>query len=199
MRGVERLEAFSDGVYAIAITLLVIEIKVPATEVVQRVGLLHALAHHWASYAAFTLSFVIIGIMWANHHNIFRYIGRTNHTLAMLNLGLMFCTAFLPFPTAVLADYLPMPSERTTAVVLYGATLTLTAIFYNALWLYASHKRRLLKPDADQALVDAVTREYLLGPVLYALATLVAFLSVWVSLAIHALLALIYLVSNKSR
>ncbi|HYL05988.1 MAG TPA: TMEM175 family protein, partial [Thermoanaerobaculia bacterium] len=90
-----RLEAFSDGVFAIAITLLILEIRVPAARVAA-VGLRHALGEAWPSYIAYTLSFAIIGIMWANHHNICRFIGRANHTLVMLNLGLLFFVAFLP-------------------------------------------------------------------------------------------------------
>jgi uncharacterized membrane protein len=199
MRGAERLEAFSDGVYAIAITLLILEIRVPASETVSAIGLWHALGQRWSSYAAYVLSFLIIGIMWANHHNIFRYIGRANHQLVMLNLGLLFCTAFLPFPTAVLAQYLPSSADRAVAAVFYGGTLTVTSIFYNALWLYAARGRRLLKPDADPRLVNAITREFLFGPIFYAIATAIAFLSVGVSLAIHALLALLYVVPNKSR
>src|SRR5258706_5868897 len=102
VRGVERLEAFSDGVFAIAITLLILEIKVPSLEATSASGLWRALVSHWSSYLAFALSFLIIGIMWANHHNIFRYVRGADHALAMFNLGLLFCVAFLPFPTAVL-------------------------------------------------------------------------------------------------
>src|SRR5580693_5887341 len=88
--GVERLEAFSDGVFSIAITLLVLEIHVPPMDAAGSGGLWRALAEQWPSYAAYALSFAIIGIMWANHHNIFRYIARTNHAFLMWNLGLLF-------------------------------------------------------------------------------------------------------------
>jgi uncharacterized membrane protein len=198
VRGVERLEAFSDGVFAIAITLLILEIKVPSLEATGANGLWRALVSHWSSYIAFALSFLIIGIMWANHHNIFRYVRGANHALTMFNLGLLFCVAFLPFPTAVLAEYLPTP-DQTVAVVFYGGTLTVTAIFYNALWFYAASGRRLIKPDVDQGLVSGVTREYFAGPILYAVATGIAFVNVWISLAIHALLALLYVVPTQSR
>ena len=197
MRGIERLEAFSDGVYAIVITLLVLEIRVPTGDAVA-VGLARALGRLWPSFGAFLLSFVIIGIMWANHHNICRYIAHVNHTFVMLNLGLLLCTAFLPFPTAVLAAYLPTP-DRTTATVFYGGALTLTAVFYNSLWRYAAAGRRLIKSDVDQHLIEGVTREYAFGPILYGIATLVALLNVWVSLGIHAGLAGLYLRPSKSR
>jgi uncharacterized membrane protein len=197
--GIERMGAFCDGVFAIALTLLVLELRVPAADIVGREGLWHALGGHWSSYGAFALSFGIIGIMWANHHSLFRYIGRTNHIFSMLNLGLLFFTVLLPFPTAVLATYLPSPEARTPATVLYGANLVMTAIFFNLLWRYAIKGRRLLRPEADQQLVDAVTAEYRLGPVFYGAATLLAFVSVWVSLGIHGLLAAMFLLPNKSR
>jgi len=198
-QGTERVGAFCDGVFAIAMTLLVLELRVPAADIVAREGLWRALGSHWSSYGAFALSFAIIGIMWANHHSLFRYIGRTNHTFSMLNLALLFFTVLLPFPTAVLATYLPSPTARTPATVLYGANLVATAICFNLLWRYAIKDRRLLRPEADQNLVDAVTREYLFGPILYGAATLLAFVSVWISLGIHGLLAAMFLLPNKSR
>ncbi len=198
-QGTERIGAFCDGVFAIAMTLLVLELRVPAAEVVARDGLWRALGGHWSSYGAFALSFAIIGIMWANHHAIFRYIGRSDHVFSMLNLGLLFFVVLLPFPTAVLATYLPNVGARTAAVVLYGANLVATAICFNLVWRYAVKGRRLLRPDADQQLVDAVTAEYRLGPVFYGAATLLAFVSVWISLGIHALMAGLFLLPNKSR
>jgi uncharacterized membrane protein len=198
-QGTERVGAFCDGVFAIAMTLLVLELRVPSADIVARDGLWHALGGRWSSYGAFALSFAIIGIMWANHHAIFRYIGRTNHTFSMLNLGLLFFVVLLPFPTAVLATYLPSAEARTPAVVLYGANLVATAIFFNLVWRYAVKGRRLLRLEADQQLVDAVTAEYRLGPVFYAAATLLAFVSVWISLGIHALMAGLFLLPNKSR
>ncbi len=199
MNGLARLEAFCDGVYAIAITLLVLDIRVPGEDVVRSGGLWHALGGQWPSYGAYVLSFAIIGIMWANHRNICRYIARADHTFVMLNIALLMCTAFLPFPTAVLARYLPSPADRPAATVFYGGTLTVTAVFFNMLWRYAASGRRLLRSDAEQHLVDGVTREYNFGPPLYAVATLVAWLNVWASLAIHALLAGLYLLPSRSR
>src|SRR2546428_5058303 len=130
--GVARIEAFCDGVFAIAITLLVLEIRVPTQELVGAEGLWRALGRSWPSYAAYVLSFAIIGITWANHRNIFRYIGRSNHTFVILNVAPLLCTAFLPFPTAVLARYLLSATERTAAAVFYGGTLTVTAGVYKS-------------------------------------------------------------------
>src|SRR5262245_19188997 len=194
-----RLEAFSDGVYAIAITLLILEIKVPPLARIESAGLWRTLAAQWPSFLAYALSFAIIGIMWSNHHNVFRYIARTDQMLILLNSALMFCTAFLPFPTAVLADCLESPAVRSQATVFYGLTLTVTAIFYNALWLYAVTKRRLVAPETDQALLDAVTREFRWGPVVYAAATALAFVSAAASLSLHGLAAVIYSIPRRAR
>src|SRR5262245_22390870 len=152
--GVARIEAFSDGVFAIAITLLILEIKLPELEQIHEQGLWRVLAGQWSSYVAFALSFAVIGIMWANHHNIFRFIGRANHPFVVLNLALLFGVSFLPFPTAVLAECLPLEHEREAAAVFYGATLTVTAIVYNLLWHYAASGRRLLKASADSSIVS---------------------------------------------
>lgn len=137
--------------------------------------------------------------MWANHHNICRLIQRSNHTFAVLNLLLLFWTVFLPFPTAVLSRYLPVGEFRTAAAVFYGATLTCTAICYNVLWRYAATDHRLLRPEADATIVRAISREFLIGPFLYAAATLVAFVSVVLSLTIHGALALLYVIPNRTR
>src|SRR5258708_3825924 len=169
----ERLGAFCDGVFAIAITLLILEVGVPATEAVARVGLWHELASRWPSYGAYALSFFIIGIMWANHHNIFRYIGRSNHLFVMLNIWLLMGAAFLPYPTAVLAAYLRVPDARTAAAVFYGGTLTFPPIPFNPVWRYAPSRGRVLRPDADARLVAWVSRGELFWAGLYATATVV--------------------------
>src|SRR5260370_36355053 len=102
-----------------------------------------------------------MGMMWGTHHNIFRYIGRSNHLFVMLNIWLLMGAAFLPYPTAVLATYLRVPDARTAATVFYGATLTFTAIAFNAVWRYAASGRRLLPPDAAAPVVGWVSRECL--------------------------------------
>jgi uncharacterized membrane protein len=110
-RGPERLEAFSDGVFAIAITLLVLEIRVPsADQLSDPVELIKALGALWPSYVGYLISFVTIGIIWANHHNLFRLVARVSHGLVMANLLLLLTVGFVPFPTALLAATLETPS-----------------------------------------------------------------------------------------
>ena len=130
-----RLEAFSDGIFAIAITLLVLEIKVPtAAEVEAGHGLWPALAERWPSYVGFLISFFIIGIMWVNHHGLFEYVRRVDRRFMLANLLLLTAVSFLPFPTAILAEHLADPATRTTATVFYGATLVFSSATYNLLW-----------------------------------------------------------------
>ena len=129
-----RLEAFSDGVFAIAITLLTLEIKVPSSNTA---NLAAELARQWPSYLAFFISFTFIGIMWLNHYRMFVHIKKTDDTLLMLNLALMFGVCVVPFTTALLAAQLGHPGART-AVVVYDAAYFGIALFFNLLWRYAA-------------------------------------------------------------
>src|SRR5258706_2511001 len=113
-----RLEPFSDGVFSIAITLLILEIKVPSTaEIAGSGGLWTALAGRWPSYVGYLLSFLIIGIMWANHHALFAYIRRVDRRFIFANLLLLLTLGFLPFPTALLAEHLAEAGARTPAAL----------------------------------------------------------------------------------
>jgi uncharacterized membrane protein len=193
-----RLEAFSDGVFAIAITLLVLEIRVPEPEATAHSGgLVHALAALWPSYLGYLISFVTIGIMWANHHALFKYIRRCDRYFLIVNVVFLMCIAFVPFPTAVLAQYLPVVEGRRAAVAYYSATFVLTAIAYNALWWYAAWGRRLLAHDADPVAVRTIGRRYALGPASYGVSLALAFVNVWASLAVHGVLAGFYLLPER--
>lgn len=142
-----RLEAFADAVFAIAITLLVIEIRLPPHEEVLRLGGVGAaLASLWPSYVGYAISFIVIGIMWANHHNLMKLVARVDHGFITLTLVLLMCVAFLPFPTAVMAEHLvdPDPHERAVAVAFYCGCFTVTAVFYFLMWLHAARGRRLI-------------------------------------------------------
>jgi uncharacterized membrane protein len=184
-----RLEAFSDGVFAIAITLLVLEIAVPHVEEPGQLG--DALLHLWPSYLAYGTSFITIGIMWVNHHGVFRQIREADLRFLYLNLGLLMLIAFVPFPTTLLADY-AWGSEGRDAALTYGVTLTITAVFFNLLWRYAASGRRLLRADADPREVSGISRAYLPGPFMYGGATLVAFLSPAASAALYLAIAVFY-------
>jgi len=186
-----RIETFSDGVFAIAITLLVLEIRVP--EIEEGGSLFGALFGLWPSYLAFALSFLVIGTMWANHHNRFRYIARSDHILLFVNTLLLMFMAFIPFPTALLAEYgLGSADERMAAAVLYSGTLAVTAVFFTLLWLYAATNRRLVNRDLSPHLLRVMTRRYVFGVLLYAVAFALAFVAPVASLALIAGLALLF-------
>ena len=185
-----RVETFSDGVFAIAITLLVLEIRVPQVE--EGASLLGELIELWPSYLGYAISFIVIGIMWANHHNRFNYIARSDHVLLFLNTLLLMCVAFIPFPTALLAEYVSS-EEQQTAVAVYAGTMAVSAVFFNLLWLYAAHGYRLVDRTLDPAILRAMTRRYVAGMLLYISAFALAFVNIVLSLALIVGLALVFI------
>jgi uncharacterized membrane protein len=185
-----RIETFSDGVFAIAITLLIIEIGVPHAEGTE--SLFDKLIELWPSYLGYAISFLVIGTVWANHHNRFRLISSSDHILLFLNIVFLMCVAFLPFPTALLAEYIREEEYRITAVAVYSGTLAVTAVFFTALWLYAAGNYRLVYRAVDPLLLRAMTRRYVLGMLAYILAFALAFVSPAASLALIVILALIF-------
>jgi uncharacterized membrane protein len=188
-REMARLEAFSDGVIAIAITLLILHIAVPSSDA--GVGLADALLRLWPSYMAYVVSFLTILIMWLHHHTLFRIIRHADRGLLAINGLLLLMVTFVNFPTAVVAEYAQTP-HREIAAVFYSGTLTVTAIIFNVLWRYASNNYRLLDRSVDPAYVESISRSYRYGPALYFAAFLVAFLNAWASLAINAGLAVYF-------
>ena len=191
-----RIEAFADAVFAIAITLLVIEIRLPPHEEVLRIGGVGpALLQLWPSYVGYAISFIVIGIMWANHHNLMKLVNPLDHGFITLTLLLLMCVAFLPFPTAVMADHLADPDahERAVAVAFYCGCFTVTALFYFLMWWHAARNRRLIASHVSDEAVRAITRAYVPGSLLYLTATLMAFVHVALSLAIVVGLAALYM------
>lgn len=185
--GIERILAFSDGVFAIAITLLVLDLHVPAGA--RDLG--RALLDAWPRYLSYILSFVTIGVIWAQHHGLFRLIRRSDHVFLLINVLFLLWLAALPFPTAVLADYLGRAGERT-AMLFYAGNWVIGTIPFNVLWGYAAAGDRLLRPDVDRHRVAVITRSYLLGPVFYSVVFLSAFFSVPLSLVLTVLLIVFY-------
>lgn len=195
-RETARIEAFSDGVLAIIITLLVFNIRVPEEEAVAQLGLLGALAEQWPMYLAFSASFFFILVMWLNHHRLFTAIRRSDNGLVLLNGLLLFGISLVPFPTAVVAAYL-QHAEQTTAVVVYNAWFMVIAVFFNTLWRYAAHGARLFSPQTDPALVAHISRTYAFGPLLYLGTTLLALVSPPLSLAANMGLAVFFALPNR--
>jgi uncharacterized membrane protein len=185
-----RLEAFSDGVFAIAITLLVLELKIPDGNG----HLARSLVHEWPQFAAYITSFFVIGIMWVNHHSMFRNIVRSDRILLFLNLLLLLWTTLIPFPTALVARYLGQGGhDASVAEALYSANLTLAAIAFTMIWVHAVRGGRLIRAPLPPAEERRSIARFSIGTFLYAPLILVSFLQAALALAIQFVIALYYL------
>jgi uncharacterized membrane protein len=171
--------------------LLVLDLKVPKTAELGSGGLLPALCNQWPMFLAYLTSFATILVMWVNHHKLFTHIRRTNDAFLFLNGLLLLFVTFVPFPTALVSEHL-RDSQARTAAAIYAGTYEAIAIAFNVLWGYAASGRRLLGARANLAQVQAITRQYRTGPVLYVMAFALAFVSVPASLTMCALLALFW-------
>src|SRR5487761_1108741 len=192
-----RVEAFSDGVFASAITLLGLTIALPNNN--DYGHLAKQLAERWPSLAAYAVSFLIIGIMWVNHHSIFTHFERIDRGLFYLNMLLLMTITFLPYPTGVLGVALAKGQGTQTAAVVYGVTMAVNAFAWAALWLYGSHKRRLLResfPEEERALATLL---FTIGVVVYVLAVGVAFWNAYVFLGVQAAVAVYYALDPVTR
>jgi uncharacterized membrane protein len=163
-----RIEAFSDGVFAIAITLLILEIRVPHVDH----GLWSELLALWPSYVAFLFSFVVILIMWINHHELLRMAVGVTYPFLFANGLLLLTVTFVPFPTAVLAAHLGTPEART-AVAFYCGTFVVNALAWNLLF-QSMVRNRLLHAEVTAQTIANVRRAYFYGALIYLAATLIA-------------------------
>jgi uncharacterized membrane protein len=194
-----RMEAFSDGVFAIAVTLLVLELRAPLPGTLHDgESLFQALWHEWPSLLAFVTSFVTVLIMWINHHNLFKMIHRTDHNFLLLNGFLLFVVTFIPFPTNVLAEYIQEPGART-ASVFYASTFLVMAIAFSVLWRYAAHNGRLLARNVDMRMVRIINKQFQTGPVTYALCVVVAVINALAGFALVIALAVYWALPEHLR
>jgi uncharacterized membrane protein len=187
-----RVEAFSDGVFAIAITLLILVFGI---EEAPHGDLGEELLDIWPSYIAYAASFLTIGIIWVNHHTMFRLFGWVDRPFLLLNVLLLMVVAFIPYPTRIVAAFAQSADDRRDAALLYGMTMILLAVLFLVLWLYGS--RRLLRADADRREVSGITRSYLPGVPSYTFGTLLAFVNPIASLIVFAALAIFYALSSS--
>jgi len=192
-----RLEAFSDGVFAIAITLLIIEIKVPSHEDLKNQTLAQYIWNQWPKYFAYILSFVMIGIYWANHHYLFKLFKRTNHLFNLLNVFFLMTIAFLPYPTGVLGDYILTTEHAKFAVTFYAFAIWLPAFAWLLIWLYARHRRRIVDHTLSQRFINSLTWQYYLSNVFYITAFLISLFSAALSITICVGLTLLYLLPPR--
>ncbi|MEU6215467.1 TMEM175 family protein [Streptomyces sp. NPDC047023] len=186
-----RLEAFSDGVFAIAITLLVLEIHVPEGEE----SLAHRLAEIWPQYVSFVISFFVIGVMWVNHHRMLHDIRAVDHGLLICNLVVLMTVTIIPFTTSLAGEEITHGSfaDERTAAILYALGFVLFGLAFSLMWWWAARDRHLLEADVPEFQIQARLRGMLLGTVLYLGAAAVAFASPLASLILDGVLAAAFL------
>ena len=187
--GTGRLETFSDGVFAIAATLLVLEFSVTSGR-----DLGHELLHLWPAYLAYVTSFVTIGIIWMNHHHTVSLIGRVDRTMLFVNNLLLLTVAFLPFPTGLVGTYLRRDGEQAAALA-YAGTLVVMAALHLVWWRYARVNRRLIADGTSESALRAVDRAYLPGLPMYGAVFVLAFFSPLASVVLTLAIAAFYLPS----
>lgn len=186
-----RIEAFADGIFAFAATLLILNLAVDQSK-----PLGPQLLDIWTSYAAYAVSFVTIGIIWINHHTVMHQIGHVDRFFLVVSVLFLMFIAFIPFPTRLLALDI-RTSDGKVAALAYGVTLTGTAILINIVWHYAAAGGRLLRADADPRVVEGITRSYFVGPITYAVATLCALVSPLLSAGLYAAIAAFYVAESS--
>ena len=188
--GTGRLETFSDGVFAIAATLLVLEFSVTST-----VNLGDQLVHLWPSYLAYVTSFVTIGIIWMNHHHTVSLIGRIDRTMLFINNLLLLTVALLPFPTGLVGKAIQQGQGEQAAALAYAGTLVVMAILHQFWWQYARRERRLIADGMPDSALRAVDRAYWPGVPMYGAVFVVAFFSPLAAVVITFAIAAFYLPS----
>lgn len=193
--GTSRIESFSDGVFAVAITLLVLNLQVPQGKQtpLPENQLLGDLLLDGPKFAIYVLSFVIVGIYWVGHHNTFHYIKHSDRILLWINNLLLLFIVFIPFPTALLGQYW----HYRTSVIIYAGTLIATGLVLQLLWSYATHNCRLVEKDIDMNLVRRATRRNLTAPLIYLGAIVASFLSVYISLLLLLLVPILYIAPGR--
>jgi uncharacterized membrane protein len=153
--GTGRMEAFSDGVFAIAITLLVLDIRVPPSAFDD---LWSGIAHEWPSYLGYATSFITIGGLWLAHHAIVRRLQFASARVMQINLLLLMAVSFLPFPTRLVSEAIRDSSAERAAVIFYGACLLVIQLLMAAMWAAIARDRSLLRPEVTDKEVDAIMR-----------------------------------------
>ena len=184
-----RLEAFSDGVFAVAITLLILEINVPGGD-----NLWHQLKEEWPSFASFFVSFWVIGIIWVNHHGVLDHLKRATRPVLYLNLLVLMTVVFIPFSTALMADHLKSGADERAAALVYALTFFAMGVAFALLWTYIMGHRRELGVQIPDEEVRRTSIAFTIGNPIYAIAVIMAFISPAVVLAIVALVAVYYMV-----
>lgn len=186
-----RLEAFSDGVFAVAITILVFNLQVPAK--LDPGGLWHELGALWPSYAAYVASFLTIGVMWMNHHGLFVRLRAVDRPIQFINLLLLMVIVVVPFPTALLGRFLPAGgADAQAAATAYAANSVAIGLCFGSVWIYALRHPALLAVGLDVAAVRRAFPQFAVGTVVYTGCLLLAQVSPILVVVICAATAIYY-------
>ncbi len=190
----DRVEAFSDGVFAIAITLLILAISIPelSKEALLKGELITHIIALWPKLLSYIVSFSVIGIFWVGHHIMFRFIKRVDRILLWLNILFLMIISFIPFPAALLGEY----GQEQTAIIIYGTTLFLAGISFEFLWVYASHNYRLIDKNLDSQRIARATKIVLIAPIIYLLAIIASFINPLWSIIIYILVPILYILPS---
>jgi uncharacterized membrane protein len=186
-----RVEALSDGIFAVAMTLLILDIKVPS--VARASDLPHELLALWPRLLSYVISFLMLGIYWVGQHNQFHIIRRADRNLLWINVVFLLTICLVPFSTALVSAYLRAP----VALAVYGGNLIAIGLILCGHWLYATHRHRLTDRGLDPQFVRLVTRRILIGPVVFGAATTLAFVSTTIALVIFVLGPAVYFLPGK--
>lgn len=190
-----RLEAFSDGVFAVAITLLVLQFAVPE---VASGKLFSALLGQWPQLVTYVASFLTVGVVWVNHHAIFKGLKAIDRTIQFINLVLLLTVVLVPYPTALLGRYLNSGVDGSVAAAFYAVVMTVMAIAFQCLVAWALTHPDLLRPEVQGARPRAVLPRFALGLVIYAISIGLAFVNTWLVVALYAFNAIYYAFNQLS-
>jgi uncharacterized membrane protein len=194
-----RVEAFSDGVFAIALTLLILGIKVPdLNNSASSDNLYRSLVNLWPSYFAFILSFVAVLIMWINHHGFFKYLRKVDAVFLYANGFLLLTVTFINFPTAILAQYFKTQAFNIASAFYCGSMLIINVAF-NLLWFAAAYKRKLVKDEITDALIIKIRNAYWLGFFIYFAAFILSFFLPFIGLSISISLWIFWTILNYDK
>lgn len=187
-----RLEAFSDGVFAIAATLLILDVTADASGG----ALTGALKHSWPQYAAYFFGFLVIGIWWVNHHLYVEVLAKTDRVQLFFNIMFLSCIAFLPYPIRLVAEHVWDDGARA-AVVMYGIVTTLAAVFAMCFWFYGAKNRRHISEKVDQKTIDKLGKSIIPGVPINAGATLIALWNPHVAIVLLVALTFFYVLGTS--
>lgn len=188
-----RIEALADGIFAVAMTLLILDIKVPIVDHSVAIELPRKLLELWPKCLSYVISFIMLGIYWVGHHNQFHLIRRTDRALLWINILFLMTISFIPFATALLSKYL----TQRIAVIIYGLNLIVVGLMLYWHWWYATHEHRLVDDDLNPLIIGLAAKRILIEPTVFLIAVAISFFSTTASLVIYMLAPLVYVLPGK--